>query len=257
MTKFVGILNLTPDSFSDGGRFFDEKKALKQTQKLINQKVDIIDIVDESTRPGAIPLDCDEEWGRLFSILPAVIKMAHKSDVQISLDSRHHQSVKKALDLGIDIINDVTGFDDEDMVRLAAKSGKDIVVMHNLGVPAMKDVIIDEGLDEVREVYDWMNKKVIYLVGRGVKKENIIFDPGVGFGKSAKQSISILKNIEKFKNLDVRIFVGHSRKSFLDEIEFDKSFGENNRDNRTRMVSADLIKKGIDYLRVHDGSLIS
>lgn len=245
MVKLVGILNLTPDSFSDGGEFNNLKEALIKTQDLITQGAHIIDIGAESTRPGAIPINHEIEWSRLEDILPKIIDLCHKNNVQVSLDSRHYQNIQKALDLGIDIINDVTGFDDENMALIAAKSNKKLIVMHNLGVPARKDVIIDSSLDEIEEIKNWMFSKLQYLQNLGVKKENIIFDPGVGFGKNAAQSINILRNVSSFKDLDLEIFIGHSRKSFLGGDIKD-------RDLQTIKTSKDLIRQGVGYLRVHD-----
>ncbi len=249
MIKLVGILNITPDSFSDGGKFYNSNNALIQTQKLIKDGANIIDVGAESTRPGATPIDKNQEWQRLENILPKIIKIAHQNNVKISLDSRHYQTIKKALDLGIDIINDVTGFDNKDMALIGAKSNKKLIVMHNLGVPARKDLIIDQNLDEIEEIKNWMKKKISFLQELGVKKENIIFDPGVGFGKNAKQSINILNNINQFKDLGLEIFIGHSKKSFLDEVN-----EKGDRDSKTIFVSKNLIGKGVRYLRVHDVS---
>lgn len=250
-TKFFGILNITPDSFSDGGKFYDVKSALNHLEQLISEGADIIDIGAESTRPNAIAITAENEWSRLQEILPAIIKKIKNNypQIEISLDSRHHQTISKALDLGIDIINDVTGFDDENMVKLAAKSGKKIVVMHNLGVPADKNKIIPEHLDVTEILTDFIKTKLEQLQNAGIKKENIIFDPGIGFGKNAKQSIYILNNIEKLQNLGIPLLIGHSKKSFLDEMDF----GEvNSREEKTALVSAELIKKDVEFLRVHD-----
>ncbi len=257
--KLVGILNITPDSFSDGGRFNNLQNALDQTQNLIEEGADIIDIGAESTRPNATPISHQEEWQRLEIILPQIIDICYKNNVAVSLDSRNSKTVRKALDLGIDIINDVSGFNDKKMINLASKSSKKIIVMHNLGIPAKKDIIIDKNLDEIEEIKNWAKSKIIHLQNSGIKKENIIFDLGIGFGKDAEQSINILNNIKEFKDLGVEIYVGHSRKSFLDELyisyEFLKmGFGSsgNYRNTKTLLVSQNLMEQGVDYLRVHD-----
>lgn len=259
--KLVGILNITPDSFSDGGKFNNLENALNQTQKLIDQGADIIDIGAESTRPNAKAINHAEEWKRLENILSEIINLCHKNNIQISLDSRHYQTIQKALGLGIDVINDVSGFEDKKIVDLAKKSAKKIVVMHNLGVPAQKNVIIDENLDEISEIKNWAINKINYLEKSGIKKENIIFDVGIGFGKNAKQSINILENINKFKDLGVKIYVGHSRKSFLNEMKFDEKdlteIQKNNpnideKDLKTILISRNIALQGVDYLRIHD-----
>ena len=251
MVKFFGILNITPDSFSDGGKFYDVKSALNHLDQLINDGADVIDIGAESTRPDATPINAETEWNRLKEILPKIInqiKINHPQ-IEISLDSRHHQTIAKALDLGIDIINDVSGFDDDNMIRLAAQSGKKIVVMHNLGAPSDKNKIIPEDLDVAEVLLNFMKVKLEKLEKAGIKKEKIIFDPGIGFGKNAKQSIYILENIEKLQNLEIPLLIGHSKKSFLDEMDFGKT---KTREEKTILVSANLAKRGVEYLRVHD-----
>lgn len=250
--KLVGILNLTPDSFSDGGKFNDLENAVKQVEKLIKDGADIIDVGAESTRPDATPINAEEEWKRVEKILPEIIKISHENNIEVSFDSRNASNVEKALALGIDIINDVTGFEDEEMIKLAQKSAKKIILMHNLGVPARKDVIIDKNLDEINEIKNWAKSKIQTLQSAGIKKENIIFDLGIGFGKDAQQSINILENINKFFDLNLKIYIGHSRKSFLDQINYDPTFGQDNKDNRTLFISKKLIDQKVDYLRVHD-----
>lgn len=249
--KFFGILNLTPDSFSDGGKFNDVNLALEQTQKLINDGADVIDIGAESTRPGATPLNADEEWDRLKNILPAIINHVkkHHPKIEISLDSRHPKNVAHALNLGIDIINDVTGFENAEIIKLAAASGKKIVVMHNLGVPVDKNKIIPENLDVIEVLISWMKTKLKILEKAGIKKQNIIFDPGIGFGKNAHQSIKIIQNTNQLQTLGIPLLIGHSKKSFLDEINFEET---KSREGKTILLSKELSKQGVEYLRVHD-----
>jgi dihydropteroate synthase len=255
MTKIVGILNITPDSFFDGGHYDEKENALKQLRVLLSQGVDIIDAGAESTRPNATPISADEELKRLEDILPLILLEVQKhnqknqSQIEVSLDSRHAKVVAWALELGIDIINDVSGFEDWEMVELAVKSGKKIVVMHNLGVPANKQKIIDENLDVVEVLIDWIQNKLTQLLKLGVKKEQIIFDIGVGFGKNAQQSINLIKEIERFRVLNLPLYVGHSNKSFLDEWKID---GCKTREEKTVEVSNYLIAKNVEYLRLHN-----
>ncbi len=255
MTKIVGILNITPDSFFDGGKFDDKENALKQLEVLLRHNVDIIDIGAESTRPNAVPITANQEQKRLQDILPLAILAVQKhnrknqSQVEISLDSRHAKVVAWALDLGIDIINDVSGFDDLEMIDLAVKNGKKIVVMHNLGVPADKNKVVDENLDVVQVVIGWMENKLEQLLKAGVKKEQIIFDIGIGFGKNAAQSIQLLKEIDRLRVLDLPLYVGHSNKSFLDELVIDNCV---TREEKTYAISVELAVKSVEYLRVHN-----
>ncbi len=256
--KLVAILNVTPDSFSDGGQFNNFDSAFNQLKKLIREGADVIDIGSESTRPGALPINVSEEWERVGEILLAGIDYVKKynqknnTDIKISLDSRNYQTISKGLKLGIDIINDVAGFNSKKKAALAAASGKQIIVMHNLGIPANKNKIIDPKLNVVKEIINWMRNKEKELWNCGVKKHQIIFDPGIGFGKNAAQSIEILNNIEKFKVLKMPILIGHSRKSFLDEVLFDKKFGKDDKETKTAAISNFLAKKEVEYLRIHN-----
>ncbi|MFT6331930.1 MAG: dihydropteroate synthase [Lentimonas sp.] len=248
MTNFVGILNLTPDSFFDGGRYNEKESALTQLKTLILSGANVIDVGAESTRPNAIALTDDEEWERIKDILPDIIEVAHQNHVQISLDSRHPKNVSKALDIGIDIINDVSGFEDEEMVNLAVTSGKKIVVMHSLGIPADKNKIIDEEVNVVNFLSDWMRSRLLELVNKGVKIDQVIFDPGIGFGKNSQQSIQIIKEFDRLKDVGLPIYIGHSNKSFLDDWNID---GCHNREEKTKKISQDLMRKKVDYLRTH------
>ena len=266
-TKIVGILNITPDSFFDGGKYNKLELALNHLKTLINDAAYIIDIGAESTRPDSVPISALEEWQRLKEILPQAIKYVanhnqkNNYNVQISLDSRHPQNVAKALDLGIDIINDVSGFDDLTMINLAAKSGKKIVVMHNLGVPANCNKIIDTNLDIIEVLTNWMRDKLQNLQQNGIQKEQIIFDVGIGFGKNAKQSIEILQRIDQLKVPELPLYVGHSNKSFLNYLHFgsNNSFGFDDqksstitKEAKTLLISAYLARKNIEYIRVHN-----
>jgi dihydropteroate synthase len=255
MTKIVGILNITPDSFFDGGQYNEKENALRQLEILLQGGVDVVDVGAESTRPNATPINDEEEWRRLENILPLVVLEVQKYNqknhkkIEVSLDSRHSKTVGLALGLGIDIINDVSGFDDLEMIDLAVKSGKKIVVMHNLGVPADKNKVVDESLDVVEVVLDWMENKLEQLLKAGVKKSQIIFDIGIGFGKNAQQSIQLLKEIDRLRVLDLPLYIGHSNKSFLDELVIDNCV---TREEKTYAVSAGLAANNVEYLRVHD-----
>lgn len=253
VTKLVGILNITPDSFSDGGQFFSKEQALKQTHKLLADGADIIDIGAESTRPQAKILSDEEEWSRLEQVLPAIINeiknfnQKNNKQVQASIDSYHFSTIQKAYELGVDIINDVSGLADENIIKFIAKNNITTILMHNLAIHADPNLIVNENLNINQEIIKWTRNKINQLIKFGVQKKQLIFDPGIGFGKNAKQSILILKNITKYKILNLPIYVGHSRKSFLDSVNI-----EGDREGKTLEISNFLIKKEIDYLRVHD-----
>ncbi|MCD6035853.1 MAG: folKP [Rickettsiales bacterium] len=244
-TKLVGILNITPDSFSDGGDFLDAAKALKHGKELIEEGAAVLDIGAESTRPGAIPLTGAEEWERLDAVLPNLILMAKAAGVGVSVDTYHPETAQKAIALGVDWINDVSGFSNPLMIEAVKDAKVQLVVMHNLGVPADKNRTLPEGCNPVAEVYQWAEAKFAALQAKGISRNRLIFDPGLGFGKTAEQSLALVKGIAAFRELNVPLFVGHSRKSFLSRVGAD-------REEATKITSSELAAKGVDYLRVHD-----
>ncbi|MDE3016981.1 MAG: dihydropteroate synthase [Pseudomonadota bacterium] len=241
MAEIVGILNVTPDSFSDGGAFFTPKAAIGAIAEMAEQGVDVIDIGAESTRPGATPITPEEEWRRLQPVLSA---LPHFGAVRFSVDTRHAETARRALKAGAHWINDVEGFSDPAMLAAVGDSDCRMVVMHSLGVPADKNVVLPESADVTAELLEWAHTRMGYIENAGVARDRIIFDPGIGFGKTAAQSLAILRSIEKLKTLNVPIMVGHSRKSFL------ASFG--GRDSATLVVSQYLAAQGTNFLRVHE-----
>ena len=241
-TKLMGIVNITPDSFSDGGQYLAPDAALSAIEKLIDEGADIIDIGAESTRPGAQPLSHEEEWKRLE---PVLSKLSHFSDVQFSLDTRHAQTAQKGLKLGMHWINDVSGFSDAKMVEAVRMSPCKLVVMHSLGIPADKAVVFPDSADVVGELLAFAQARFAALEAAGITRDRLIFDIGIGFGKTAVQSLKLLQDIDRFTSLGVPMLVGHSRKSFLAGLAAD-------RDEATLAVSQYLATKKVDYLRVHD-----
>ena len=252
MTKLVGILNVTPDSFSDGGKFNSLQSALDQTKKMIAEGADVIDVGAESTRPKSIPLSAKEEWARLEKILPAVISEAKKSPkkVLVSIDSYHFETIKKAYDLGVDIVNDVSGLIDERIVEFIAEKNITTILMHNLAIHANPDLVINPHLNINKEILNWAAKKISDLEKKGVKKSQLIFDPGIGFAKDAAQSIRILKNIDAYRELGLPLYVGHSKKSFLDALHI-----AGDRAEKTLEISRFLIEKNVEFIRIHDVGL--
>ncbi len=174
--------------------------------------------------------------------MPKIIELCHRNNIITSLDTYHPQTAKRAIALGIDWINDVSGFEPA-MIDAVKDSNVSLVFMHNLGVPADKNKTLPEDTDVIATLLKWANDKISQLQKAGIKKERLIFDPGIGFGKTAAQSWQIINNAEKFKMLGLPIFIGHSRKSFL---------GDGERDAATIAASISMAKKGVDYLRVHD-----
>ena len=238
-TSLVGILNVTPDSFSDGGHFERPEAALGRIVLLREEGADIVDIGAESTRPGATPVAADEEWERLRPVVSAL------PPGDYSIDTRHGDVAQKMLKIphkGMLWINDVSGFADPAMVAAVKDSDCRLVVMHSLSVPADKAVVLDESADVLQVLLDFAGARIEALTAAGIAKERIIFDPGLGFGKTAAQSWRIIEEISRLKTLSVPLLVGHSRKSFLGE----------DKDAETLAVSKTLIEQGVDYIRVHD-----
>lgn len=245
-TKLVGIVNVTPDSFSDGGQNFAPEKAIAAIKKLIGQGASVVDIGAESTRPNAKLISPDEEWARLAPVLAEILAARPQFAALISVDTRHAETAKRAIAAGVDWINDVSGFGAPDMVDAVKSADCKIVVMHSLSVPADKNIVLPEGCDVVGEVFGWAQSRIKALENAGIKRERIIFDIGIGFGKTAAQSHELIKNITKFKELGVALFVGHSRKSFLGANSVAEA------DQKTLEISKSLATQGVDYLRVHN-----
>ena len=256
-SKIVGILNLTPDSFSDGGKYFDEKKALFYLEEMLMAGADIIDIGAESTRPNAQILNAQEEIARLENILPKLIfaiknfNKIHNKNIQTSIDSYHLETIIFAHKIGVEIINDVSGLIDEKIIDYIAQNNLTAILMHNLAIHSNPELIVNRDLNVVEEIINWAQAKINFLMSKKIQKSQLIFDPGIGFAKNSTQSIRILKNINAFRVLNLPIYVGHSKKSFLDAINI-SSQPELDRTAKTLIISQYLAQKNIDYLRVHD-----
>lgn len=261
MAKIVGILNITPDSFSDGGKFFTQESALNHLREILKEGADVIDVGAESTRPLAVQIGAQEEWKRLEKILPLIISEIKKFNrennkkVLVSIDSRYFETIAKSVEEGVDIVNDVSGLTDERVINFIAQKNIQTILMHSLSVPTNHDLVINPHINVVLEIIKWASEKIDFLTSKGIKKSQLIFDVGIGFGKSAQQSIRILKNINEFRVLGLPLYVGHSKKSFLDEVNCEDFSGEDrdlNRAEKTLIISKYLAKKGVEFLRVHD-----
>lgn len=239
----MAVVNLTPDSFSGPGSIEDLLK--------LDEKVQLIDLGAESTRPGATPVSPEEEWKRLQPSLKFLKEKYHGKIFRplVSVDTRHVFTAERALENGADWINDVSGLTDPKMVQLLKKTTCDFVVMHSLSVPADPKVTLKNSIDVVEELKCWLEGRMKLLEENGIDSNRMIFDPGIGFGKTPHQSIELLKRAEEFADLPVRILFGHSRKSFMKIWGFDHI---PERDAVTIGISLALTTKGADILRVHD-----
>ena len=244
----MGILNVTPDSFSDGGEYNTIEKALKHYKEMIEQGADIIDIGGESTRPYSNKISSEEEIQR---VIP-VIKEIRKYDKQtiISIDTRNSKTAKEAINSGADIINDVSAMEwDNNMLPLVKELKCPVILNHSSAAPdTMQDNT--QYTDVVDDIYDYFQKKLDILYENGIEKSQVIIDPGIGFGKTTQQNYEIIKRLQEFKTLNCPILVGHSRKNFLKETIL--SDIREDLDAATMVVSQKLIENKVNIIRVHN-----
>ncbi|MFC1659255.1 dihydropteroate synthase [Pseudomonadota bacterium] len=249
----MGIMNITPDSFSDGGQLNDKDILKEKFENWCDNGIHIIDIGAESTRPNAEVLTTECEIKRLKYIF-SIVKQKSKDLFRplFSIDTYHKETAKLAVQNGFDIVNDVSGLliNDIDEIFGEYKDEKMMVCMHSLTIPAKKDVVMDEKVDVIVELKNWINNKIEYCEKNNIKLENIIFDVGIGFGKNANQSLQLLQKMDEIKQkTNVKILVGHSRKSFMNIFS---EVPNSNRDTETIAISLELCNKGVDILRVHE-----
>ncbi|MEE9488288.1 MAG: dihydropteroate synthase [Candidatus Brocadiales bacterium] len=251
-TCVMGILNVTPDSFYDGGRYFETEKAVAHGLRLIEEGAGIIDIGGVSTRPGSQPVSREEELGR---IIPVIKELAGHAKVPISVDTYRAGVAEKALEAGAQIVNDISGFIDKDMARVVASAGAPVVIMHIKGRPhrmprnpAYKDLLAEIAL--------FIRKKADEAVSAGVNEANIIIDPGIGFGKSPGQSLEVLRRLSELRSLGLPIMVGTSNKGFIKHILKPlRQNGTLDADSITHATLATValaIEKGAKVVRVHE-----
>ncbi len=242
----MGILNVTPDSFSDGGDFLDAQKAIEQGIKMAGEGAATIDIGAESTRPGSKPVDAKEQIKRA---IPVIEKLAGKIKIPISIDSRDYEVTKAALETGASIINDITALADEKMAVLAAEKKVPVILMHILGSP---DTMQAEPKykDAVREVLDYLLARTEAAQKAGIEKEKIFIDPGIGFGKTPEHNLELLRNINVFVDSGYRVLLGTSRKNFIGTLTGKKEPKE--RIFGTAATVAIAAAAGVSIVRVHD-----
>lgn len=246
----VGIVNVTPDSFSGDG-CLDAELAVQKAQMLFDSGAQIIDLGAQSTRPWAKYISPQLEWERLEPVLKFLNKLWRDQTFapKISVDTYHPKTAQRAISLGVDWINDVGGLTNLDMQHILLESGKTCVWMHHLSIPANPNQVIDPHVDVVQAVMEWARSHLRELLEKGIRTEQLIFDPGIGFGKTAIQSHVLLKNMTQLKSLNLPILVGHSRKSFLQKETIQ------DKDAETVKWSLRLASSGVDYLRVHNVAL--
>jgi dihydropteroate synthase len=243
----MGVLNVTPDSFSDGGEFYHPTAALAQAQHLVEAGADILDIGGQSTRPGAEQISVEEE---LHRVLPVVEAVRSQLSVPISVDTTRAVVAQKAVEAGADIVNDISGGTfDPDMFSTVAQLGVPIVLMHIRGTPQTMQQFTDYQ-DLIGEIYEFLERQLAAAQEAGILRSQLMIDPGIGFAKTAEQNLEILRQLPTFRSLGVPILVGVSRKSFIGRIL-------NQPDPKARVwgtaaACCGAIAGSADILRVHD-----
>jgi dihydropteroate synthase len=242
----MGIVNVTPDSFSDGGSFIDADRAVEHALQLVEQGADILDVGGESTRPGATPVSADDELRR---VIPVIQRLAPQVRVPIPIDTMKARVAQESLQAGATIVNDVSGLEaDTHMLDVVAASDCGVIIMHMRGMPqTMQD---DPQYDDVVvDVRDYLLGRLAILQAAGVAVERVVLDPGIGFGKTAEHNLSLLTNITALHQLGRPVLIGHSRKRFLKKLlgrEVEERLAG------TIGVSIALAPQGVELLRVHE-----
>jgi len=246
-TYIMGILNITPDSFSDGGLFFNKSVAIKRALQMVEDGADIIDIGGESTRPGSEIVPVEEELRRTAPVIAAIAK---EITIPISIDTYKAEVAQRALDAGASIVNDISGLRfDPKMTKVVSEYKVPVVVMHIRGKP--KDMQINPVYEAlIPEIMDYLRGSIRFALDAGIQDDMIVIDPGIGFGKTFEQNLTIIHDLQEFTSLEKPVLIGSSRKAFIGKILGDASPGE--RFEGTAAAVAISILNGANIIRVHD-----
>ncbi len=243
----MGILNVTPDSFSDGGRLTNQETLLQRAESMIAAGANILDIGGESTRPFAAKVELAEELNR---VIPAIESIRHHFPIPISIDTTKATVAERAIEAGADLINDISALRfDSQMIEVAKEHNAPVILMHMQGQPGdmQKKPCYDDVINDIstflRERLDWAEKK-------GLNRNRMIIDPGIGFGKTLEHNLTILKHLDQFRALGVPLLLGHSRKAFIGTILDLDDPGR--RDCATAAIAALAVMAGVSIIRVHD-----
>ncbi len=257
-TCIMGILNATPDSFSDGGKFYTYDAAVAQGRKLVDDGADILDIGGESTRPFADPVPAQEEMDR---VIPVIEKLSSQIDVPISIDTTKAVVAREALNAGAAVINDISALEkDPGMAKVAAEKSVPIILMHMKGTPETMQINPDYD-NLLGEITVYLEKRVSTALKAGIKPENIILDPGIGFGKTVEHNLMLIKHLSKIIKIGYPVLMGPSRKSFIQKI-LTKSSGKDvsakdiDTETATLAAVAASLLNGAHIVRVHDVGLL-
>ena len=243
--NIMGILNLTPDSFSDGGKFNKKETGISHAKNLFKSGADIVDVGGESTRPGSKSVSKKREWNRIKEIIESINKK-----IPLSLDTRKSEIMKKGIQVGVKLINDVSGLSyDSKTVEVLQKSKAPFVIQHSQGTPE-KMQKNPKYKNELLDIYDFFEQKIKFLISKGIKHNNIMIDPGIGFGKNLKHNMNLIRSVSIFHTLGFPILLGLSRKKFIKVLS-----GKNDSKERlggTVASSLYAVMQGVQVLRIHD-----
>lgn len=250
LPRLMGIVNVTPDSFSDGGRFLDPAAAIEHGLRLADEGADLLDVGGQSTRPGTPPVDADEELRR---VMPVVTALCGRPGVPVSIDTSKAVVAREALAAGAEAINDVTALTgDPQMLALAVESGCGVCAMHMRGTPQTMQQAPHYD-DVVEEVFAYLAQRRDALTAAGIEPARIALDPGIGFGKTTEHNLALLRHAGRLHALGCTVLVGHSRKRFLGELIGDP---EADRTAATLGAALALARQGVQVLRVHDPAAV-
>ena len=243
--NIMGVLNLTPDSFSDGGKFISRKKGIDHALKMFQSGANIIDVGGESTRPGSNVVNKKLEWNRIEKTIKSISKR-----IPLSLDTRKSELMEKGIKCGVKIINDVSGLSyDDKTINILKKYKIPFIIQHSQGTPENMQNN-PQYKNELLDIYDFFDDKIKFLRTIGIKHNNIIIDPGIGFGKNLKHNMNLISNISIFHSLGFPILVGNSRKKFIKDLS--KINDSKSRIGGTVASSIFLMMQGVQILRIHD-----
>jgi len=241
----MGILNVTPDSFYDGGWHFDSDDARKRIEEMIEEGAEIIDIGGESTRPGSKPVSIEEELER---VIPAIEFITNISDIPVSIDTQKAEVARKAVEAGACMVNDIGGLRDPEMIQAVAEMKVPVIIMHMQGTPEnmQKDPHYDDTVPDIR---NWLEERIKAAETAGIRRSDVIVDPGIGFGKNLRHNLEILGGLDRFKDMAGGVLLGASRKSFIGFLT-----GAEDSDRLTGSLAAAMMgaTAGVDLVRVHD-----
>jgi dihydropteroate synthase len=246
-TIIMGILNVTPDSFSDGGLYMDPDSAVRRAVEMVEEGADIIDVGGESTRPGADPVPVEEEMRRVIPVISRLVKEI--PDIPISVDTYKAEVARAAVEEGASIVNDISAMRmDPKMVDVLSESSVGVVLMHMKGTP--KDMQLNPRYDHpISEIYEFLQERVEFAEARGIDRSRIVVDPGIGFGKDLGHNLEIIRRVWEFRSLGFPVLIGPSRKSFIGKV---LGLPVDERVEGTGAVVSIAIAYGADIVRVHD-----